>query len=116
MDNRCVVKVWRLGSYHPSQCSRKGVLQHDGKAYCKQHHPPEVKKRLNAQNEKWEEKSSARAKIHRLNRAAPELLEALKEAASVCPCSIPERESGHLTDCRAPYFEEVIAKAEESHE
>lgn len=48
----------------------------------------------------------------RLITAAPELLEELKIAVMNCPCSIPERDSGHLAFCRAPIWNELIAKAE----
>ncbi len=47
----------------------------------------------------------------RLIAAAPELLEACKVAVQCCPCSIRERESGHLTDCFAPAIQEAINKA-----
>lgn len=48
----------------------------------------------------------------RLISAAPELLEELKIAVMNCPCSIPERDSGHQSFCRAPIWNELIAKAE----
>jgi len=44
--------------------------------------------------------------------AAPELLEALKEAVQDCRCNAFQRDSGHLVDCRAPQWLELIAKAE----
>lgn len=44
--------------------------------------------------------------------AAPDLVEALREAVESCPCSLKERDSGHRTDCRAPAWAEAIAKAE----
>lgn len=44
--------------------------------------------------------------------AAPEMLEALKQAVSACPCSFKERDSGHRIDCCAPVWLDIIAKAE----
>lgn len=52
----------------------------------------------------------------RLIAAAPELLDALKQAVSSCPCTIAERESGHLTDCQAPFWSAVIFKAENGND
>lgn len=48
----------------------------------------------------------------RLIAVAPELLDALRDAARSCPCNARERDSGHLVDCYAPSAFEVIAKAE----
>lgn len=41
-----------------------------------------------------------------------ELVEELKIAVMNCPCSIAERDSGHLAYCRAPIWLDVLAKAE----
>lgn len=43
--------------------------------------------------------------------AAPELLEELEVWVSRCPCTVKERLSGHLTNCRAPLAIELIARA-----
>lgn len=48
----------------------------------------------------------------RLIAAAPELLEALKQAVSACPCSFVERDRGHRPDCCAPGWLRIITKAE----
>lgn len=37
--SRCCVSVWSNDSHSRSQCSRKGRYEHDGRMYCKQHHP-----------------------------------------------------------------------------
>ena len=40
---RCVGEVWGDGnSPRPSRCTRIGSLEHEGKWYCRQHHPPAV--------------------------------------------------------------------------
>lgn len=44
--------------------------------------------------------------------AAPDLLAALRQAVTDCPCSVRERECGHRLGCRAPQWECVIDRAE----
>lgn len=48
----------------------------------------------------------------RLIAASPELLEELKIAVMNCPCSLAERDSGHIAHCRAPIWQALIDKAE----
>ena len=43
--------------------------------------------------------------------AAPDMLEALEEAVGNCGCSVNQRISGHLAECLAPEWSEIIAKA-----
>lgn len=50
--------------------------------------------------------------LARLFTTAPEILEALKDAVMLCGCSVKERLSGHASECRAPYWAELIDKAE----
>lgn len=61
------------------QCSRTAKIERDGKHYCAQHDPEAVKQRDTTQRAKWEKEwAEARAK-RKLEKAAPAMLEALKE-------------------------------------
>ena len=40
-------------------CLRQGIIQRDGKLYCKTHDPVEVEKRDDARNAKWKAESEA---------------------------------------------------------
>jgi len=54
---RCVARVF--DRWHSHQCSRKGVVEQDGKLYCKQHDPERIKSKREAETGKfkaqWEE-------------------------------------------------------------
>lgn len=51
MNQRCCENVFDGWHHHP--CSRKGVIERDGKWYCKQHDPEAVKARRAASDAKW---------------------------------------------------------------
>ena len=45
MDNGCAKMVWRESSWRHAPCARAGVVQEDGKLWCRQHSPSATKKR-----------------------------------------------------------------------
>ena len=51
---RCSAEVMGEGGWHRRPCARNGVIQRDGKWYCKQHDPVAVKKRMDDQKAQWE--------------------------------------------------------------
>ena len=53
MTEQCSKMVQPAETWIPYRCSRKGKVQVDGKWYCKQHDPVEVKRREQAREEKW---------------------------------------------------------------
>lgn len=56
----CSKIVWhRFGKF---SCSATGKYEHDGKLYCKKHHPPSVEATRKAKAEKWERECAARHK------------------------------------------------------
>jgi hypothetical protein len=77
-----------------TRCNKTASLEHEGKHYCKLHHPPTIAAKREAQNAKWRAQWEARDKAaerahaaakERDRRAAlfPELLEALQAAEKV---------------------------------
>jgi uncharacterized Zn finger protein (UPF0148 family) len=54
------------------QCTKTGAYEHDGKHYCKTHHPPSVKerdkKRLDEWNAKWEEERKTNEQRYAANK------------------------------------------------
>lgn len=40
------------------------------------------------------------------------LLDALRDAVKGCPCSMRERDSGHLVECFVPHVREALDEAE----
>lgn len=51
----CSGSVWDNHWSYP--CGKSANYEHDGKFYCKTHHPPTVKAKREAQNVKWEAES-----------------------------------------------------------
>lgn len=49
------------------------------------------------------------AKLKRAEEVIAKKDEALKTICEFCGCSVKERESGHLVDCLAPFYEEALA-------
>jgi hypothetical protein len=86
-EHTCNKRIWRgLGSH---SCSKKAKYEHKGEWYCKTHHPPTVRAKTDARNERWEkqfaeqreriaQQEAQRAEQKRRADLYPELLEALK--------------------------------------
>ena len=75
MNRRCSGRVWR--DYSDFPCRSAGTLEHDGKWYCKKHHPPTVKEYERERNRRWEAKWADQDKV----RAAAKREQALKDRA-----------------------------------
>ena len=121
-EHKCEGKVWGHTKYLP--CGKTARYEHEGRWYCKRHHPPTVQAKLDARNKKWEEDSKSRlqaakeaneARAEMQRRAAAydgliaqrdALLEALQYMLNVCPAIDAQGEEAHY-QARA-----AIAKAE----
>lgn len=57
--HKCAATVW--GDYNPYPCSRSWSLEHEGKWWCKKHHPPTVKKFNDDRNARWQAKLDSEA-------------------------------------------------------
>ncbi len=61
-----------------SQCRFKGTLEHEGKRYCRIHHPPTVKSKNDEKHRKWQAewaaKDAARAKADDIRKAEQRVL------------------------------------------
>ena len=56
---KCPATVFDVWGKHI--CSRGATHEHDGRYYCKSHHPPTVAAKIKARNEAWEEKFAREA-------------------------------------------------------
>lgn len=82
-EHRCCKQVRiKEGMYFMryKQCSRKGVIERDGKHYCRQHDPAMVEKRRNEWTAKMNLENESRRKEFNLRQAAPEMKKTLIEA------------------------------------
>jgi len=73
---RCCAKV-QSSNWRSTQCSNKGVIELDGKFFCKIHDPEEVEKR----RRRREEKSKRSLAEFRKQSAGPKFYAALKAIA-----------------------------------
>lgn len=62
--HKCCEKVWPPGAYRSYQCGKGANYEHEGKHYCKTHHPPTVKakrdERQQKMNDHWDAMKAAR--------------------------------------------------------
>jgi hypothetical protein len=90
-EHTCVGRIW--DGYSSYSCGKKAKYEHEGKWYCKTHHPPTVQAKTDARNEKYEKERAEQRKrlaqqeaqrVEQKRRAElyPELLEVLKEIMS----------------------------------
>ena len=110
-EHKCEGKVWGHTKYLP--CGKTARYEHEGRWYCKRHHPPTVQAKLDARNKKWEEDSKSRlqaakeaneARAEMQRRAAAydgliaqrdALLKALQYMLNVCPAIDTQGEEAH---------------------
>jgi hypothetical protein len=90
MKPKCCGKVSPAGSWRSYPCGKNASMEHEGKHYCKTHHPPTVKAKADARTAKWraewdaldEAKEKARAEAAEQKRRADcydALVERVKE-------------------------------------
>lgn len=69
----CVGRVngeGRYGSFNRRYCDKNATLEHDGKWYCKLHHPPTVKAKSAARMEAYRDRVRAEVSAVREKREA----------------------------------------------
>ena len=65
-ETQCSKQIYANWSRHP--CSRKGIVEREGKFYCKQHDPVRIKDQEEKQNRKWDQEwAEAKAKRDHIN-------------------------------------------------
>jgi hypothetical protein len=74
MSERCSGEVWGHRAFRPSRCSRVASLEHEGKHYCKVHHPPTVEVKQKEKHTRWQQQWNAEADISNHKNAAARLL------------------------------------------
>lgn len=65
---QCCAKVVRSGEFHAGRCRRTASIEFEGKWFCRTHYPPNVEKR----NEEWEAKFDAEMERKRKERKRAE--------------------------------------------
>ncbi len=126
-QHQCVGQVFGAGNYFGRMCGRTAKYEHNGKWYCKMHHPPTVKQKQEekhvaferewaAQRAANERAEAARAETKRRAELFPELLEALKnlekEFRKTYPVYYYAEPWGHETNVPLQAARAAIAKAE----
>ena len=62
---KCCKLIYGTGTFNSPSCSRSGVIQRNGKLWCKQHDPEKVAARRAAQSAKWEAEHEAQNQVRR---------------------------------------------------
>ena len=81
MEQRCTAKVYpkeQWGSFHPYQCNKKGIVERDGKWYCKIHDPEYRQAKVKASLDKMNAQYESGKKDALLKAASKDMYEALK--------------------------------------
>lgn len=68
--HRCENKQHNIRWINPRQCQKEGKLEHDGKWFCKVHHPPTVAAKDKERSEGWQKKWDAEAAANKAKREA----------------------------------------------
>lgn len=96
---RCCESVRDRSGWYRCQCQRNAKVERDGKFYCKQHDPEQVKLRQeNASriwHEKWDNIRREEVKDTRIRKAYPLLVEALQKVRQKfedCTLEYPDME------------------------
>ena len=71
---RCEANL-KGGGYHPSRCSRRFTLIEDGKGYCAQHAPSNIKASRTARLDKWDKQFAFKQKMWKHEELARKVLE-----------------------------------------
>ncbi|MEO7104397.1 MAG: hypothetical protein ABI119_13770, partial [Gemmatimonadaceae bacterium] len=59
-EQQCVTDVWGANAWRGHQCTRRAVVERDGKRYCKQHDPASVVVKEAARHAAWKLKDAVR--------------------------------------------------------
>jgi hypothetical protein len=89
-EHTCEKVIW--SGFYKSKCSKKAKHEHEGHWYCKTHHPPTVRAKTDARNEKWKKEWAAKRERDALEAAQkaeqqrratlyPDLIQAMREIA-----------------------------------
>lgn len=103
---QCCGSVRGDGWGRPHQCARSGTLEHEGKLYCKTHHPPTVKAKDEERSARWRaewaaekaasEKKSAEAAEIKSKAAEYDAIKAERDALRAVNAELVEALEGLL--------------------
>ena len=82
---RCCKTVYpreAYGSFKGGQCDRWGRYEHDGRVFCKQHHPATAKKRQGEADERWNIRTAERNHARALREHGSSAIDVIKKIAS----------------------------------
>ena len=107
---QCVGHVW--SNYRYKRCEKGAAYEHEGKMYCKTHHPPTVEAKLDVKLQELIDKNNSRRAAEKLEAqkadALPDFFSALQLVADHIPEIIA---SGILTAAETDFIRSAIAKA-----
>lgn len=75
--------------YHTYKCGRGATMEHDGKPFCKQHHPPTMEARQAERNSAYAKQQAEIQAARNADAAVREAERAVVEAAKVWAGAMP---------------------------
>lgn len=108
---QCCGSVRGDGWGRPHQCARSGTLEHEGKLYCKTHHPPTVKAKDEERSARWRaEWAAEKAASEKKSAEAAEI----KSKAAEYDAIKAERDALRAVNAELVEALEGLVEAEES--
>jgi hypothetical protein len=100
--HKCEGHVW--GNHRYTKCGKNAAYEHEGKCFCKTHHPPNILAKNEARDAKrkaeWDARrkaadvaDSAKVEVYRRADCYPDLLDALIADQAYVPPSSPVYQS-----------------------
>jgi hypothetical protein len=71
--HKCQGQVWQ--GYHHHPCGNSAKYEHEGRHYCKTHHPPAIAEKRAARDARWAAEAVRLAKERKLQNEVRELRE-----------------------------------------
>lgn len=113
-SRQCCKRIYGGGrTFRGSPCSKKATVKVEGNWYCTIHDPVRIEAKRAAKDAVWDAKHAEQTKRWKLEKAAPKLLDALKElrAAFTCGEKMSDEDWNAFAESKIDAADKAIAEA-----